>query len=491
MVADPLARLEAEVIGNRVGTALAFERFYRLAWQYVDGAPLVWGWFPQLLCRELERWGTGKTRNLLIAVPPGLSKSLSASVILPAWMWLRQPSTQFLCCSHTQTLATRDCVRMRNLVRSEWYQSLIARRWKLKDDQDQKTYFANTTHGHRQSLGGNSNLAGWRGDCVIIDDPVDVNPRRPPRKEDLDNAHAWVQAIRSQRVNDPKTSRTLLIAQRSYPDDPSGRLLQEEPEEWRTVYFDLEYDPSMPFRHEADPRTKSGEILFPERFGEREVAQRKRALGRVQYQAQNQQQPAATAGNLIKRSLVEVITDPVYNYQHMLISWDLAFKGETTSSWVVGSVWGVNAPSSLDDRQFDLLDVYREQLDFVQTKTAVQRLAVRWPQCNYIVVEDKANGPALISELRHTLPNIVAFNPTPYGDKMSRLRAISPIIDQGRLRIVKDVWNETYLDEICAAPACRDWDQIDSTTQAILGSIHELPKWEQQTQRQSTVLGGW
>lgn len=489
-IGDPVVRHTFERAEERALVLQSFPEFMKRAWRLVDGAPLVWGWFLQLLCEELQRWEQREFRNLIIAVPPGAGKSLVASVLLPAWMWLRNPANQFLCCAHSQELAVRDNVRMRDLVRSEWYQWLIDGRWRLKDDQDQKTRYANTVFGQRQGIGGKSGLAGWRGNDVIIDDPLDLNPRKPARPEDLDAAFAWVQYIRAQRVNDPKLARTLLIAQRGYEDDPTGRLLQLEPEDWHCVYFDMELDPTMPHRHPEDPRTDDGELLFPERIGPVEVSLRQRALGPEQYSAQNQQQPIIPGGMIIKEQDIEIIGKPLNKYEHVIISWDLAFKGEETSSFVVGTVWGILAPQNIEHRYFDLLDVWRDRVDYPGSRAAIQSLALRHPEATAIVIEDKASGPAAIAELKSMYPTIVPFNPNPYGDKPSRLRAVSPVFAQGRVRILEAPWNQAWLSELTSAPKCKEWDQVDSTSQALLFAQYELHKCSA-GYRPVRLLGGW
>lgn len=468
----------------------SFPAFAARAWQIVDGASLIRGWFIDLLWSELEKWANREYRNLIIAVPPGSSKSISASVLLPAWMWLRDPGNQFLACTHSQDLSVRDNVRMRDLVRSEWYRGLVRHAWDLKHDQDQKTRYQNTAHGLRQGIGGKSGLAGWRGNDIIIDDPIDLNPRKPPRPEDLDAAYSWVQYIRRTRVNDPKKSRTLLIAQRAAENDPTGRVLSEEPEEWHTICFDLELDNRMPYRHPQDPRENDGDLLHPERTGPAEVAQIKRALGPDNYSAQCQQMPVKPGGKIVNAEDIPVIAAPLAKYEHVIASWDLAFKGEQSSSWVVGTIWGVNAPFNVEARQFDLIHVWRDHVDYNGSKAAVQALSLRYPEVAHTIIEDKANGPALISELRYVVPTIRAFNPNPYGDKTQRLRAITPVIAQHRLRIVKAEWNAAYLEELTRAPQVHDMDQVDSTTQAVLGCIHELPHWTPAT-RSVRLVGGW
>ena len=477
----------------------SFALYVKAAWPLIDPSPLEWGWFLEVLCGECERWARGEYTNLAIAVPPGFGKSLIASVLLPTWMWARNSTTQFLCCSHSQTLSTRDNVKARNVLRSNWYQkNFVREQWEFSRDQDQKTQYRNSTGGARQALGGKTNLLGWRGDKLIFDDPVDVNPRKPPRREDLDAAYDWVQTIRNTRINHPKTAQSLLIMQRVDPRDPIGRILEDEPKDWNVVCFDMEYDSKMEFRHRDDPRKTPGELLFPERLGPPEVKRRRIAQGEEAYSAQNQQMPITASGSIISPQWF-VYYDGIprerdlTQYDFIVGSWDCAFVGKKTSSWVVGTVWGVKNPTSIETRVFDLLEVHREHLTYTQTRAAVRRMALNWPELDIIIVESKANGPAIIDDLKTEIQNLVSFDPTPYGEKEQRLRAVASIFEAGRVRLPRTApWVPTYIKEITYFPKTDEDDQVDSTTQTLLGCLYHLPSWTRNSSKHpARVYGGW
>ena len=460
----------------------SFPLFAERAWREVDSAKLVKGAFLGILWSELQAWGEGRKshRKVILAQPPGSAKSLSASVLLQAWMWTRDPSQSCMAYASTQKLAVRDTLRSRDLITSEWYRERFWEGWELHTSQQQKLHFANTAKGERFGIGGQSRPTGWRGDNILIDDPVDANPRRPPRPEDLDAAYQAVQYLLRTRINDPEAMRALLIMQRLHEDDPVGRLLQAEPGEWKILNFDAVCDPAMPHRHPRD-RRKPGEVLLPERGQTREKLEKdKEGLGSDTFNAQYQQQPAAAGGMIIKPGWFQRwVSDTHWRDEPWtVVSWDCAFKGEETSSWVVGTVWKVNAPDDQHERRFTLVDIVREHLDYAATKRAIERLALRWPEADFTVIEDKANGPAVISELKHKVPNIVAFNPNPYGSKEQRLRAVSPIFEQGRVWIpAESEWVDTYISELTRFPKVSDSDQVDSTSQVMLGCTLHLEEW--------------
>ena len=103
-------------------------------------------------------------------------------------------------------------------------------------------------------------------------------------------------------------------------------------------------------------------------------------------------------------------------FDTMVQSWDMTFKDKVTSDYVVGQVWGAK------DADRFLLDQTRARLDLPGTREAVRSLSARWPKATAKLVEDKANGPAVIQELRHQLEGLIEV--TPEGGKIARARCV-------------------------------------------------------------------
>jgi predicted phage terminase large subunit-like protein len=149
-------------------------------------------------------------------------------------------------------------------------------------------------------------------------------------------------------------------------------------------------------------------------------------------------------------------------FDQMIQSWDMAFKDLATSDYVVGQVWGAVKA----DRY--LLDQIRNRWDMPATKAAVKELSLRWPKAGTRVVEDKANGPAVIQELRHDVPGLIAV--TPEGGKVARAQAVSPQVESGNVHLPHPAlasWVEDLIEEMAAFPHGRNDDQVDAMTQAL------------------------
>jgi predicted phage terminase large subunit-like protein len=97
---------------------------------------------------------------------------------------------------------------------------------------------------------------------------------------------------------------------------------------------------------------------------------------------------------------------------------------------VVGQLWG------RDQADKYLLAQIRARLDFTETLAAVKALyewaSERW-HVGAILIEDAANGPAVITALRRGIAGLVAVRPE--GGKEARAHAVSPQIESGNVHL--------------------------------------------------------
>lgn len=470
---DALAeRIERDRIRRECLRSFAY--FTQQAWPYVQPpSKLVWSPFLDIALAEMQAWGEGRTRNLILAFPPGTGKSIFANLLLPLWVWLRDPSESFLSFSHNVTLSTRDMQRMREVINTQWFQETFRPSWGFARDQNQKTHYKNTEGGSRQAFGGKSGKTGWRANKIVIDDPIEAS--KAIRSEDLDTTWDTINYVRRTRVNDSKTAQSLLIMQRVHEADPVGRALKEQADEWKVICFDMEMDPAMKHRHPDDKRA-AGEILAPERYGPEEIANLKK-LGDT-WNAHYQHQPVGAKGGIIKNYWLQYSTSTdrpsPSDFDVMWASWDLAFEGEVTSSWVVGTVWGATHWQQPEKRKIYLIDRFREHVDITETRTGIAHMQTRYPGCTAIVIEKKANGYAVLQDPPAGTAHLCkAFEPGPWGSKAQRLQAVAEEFRRGRVYLPAEApWLNEYIEEITKAPKAEHWDQCDSTSQAILWLLH-------------------
>ena len=85
-----------------------------------------------------------------------------------------------------------------------------------------------------------------------------------------------------------------------------------------------------------------------------------------------------------------------------------------------------------------------------------------------ILVEDKANGSAIIEELQRKVMGVVAVQPL--GDKLSRAYAVTPFVMAGNVYLPEQSempWVADYLDQMTRFNKGKYDDMVDMTTQAL------------------------
>jgi len=503
--------------------------FVRHSWPVLEpSTPLVWNWHMEAialhvqaaledwmavqrwLMREQEREEfhpdaepedpvAQRIRNLLINVPPGSAKSRIISVCTPAWMWLHWPSWRAIFMSANPRVALRDSDYCRQMIESDWYQESFRPGWTLSDDQNAKSLFRNTAGGFRQAIGFLAKITGDRGDALIVDDPNDPKEAHSEVKRTAVNER-WTSTIYN-RVNDLRTSLRLGIQQRVHEDDWSNHWLKDGnvehlciPMEFEPKRLDADTDciPSVTAIGWSDPRKEEGELLDPKRFPADVVEAEKKRLGSFGYGGQHQQRPSPAGGGMLKEHFwgywvpkgatqpngrpyppvtVKLEDGTIHtchvvelpdDLEEVLQTWDMAFKDTKASAFVAGQVWG----KKLADRF--LLDEVHEKLSFTKTLKAVLDLTEAWPEARRKLVEEKANGAAIIQTLRSHVSGLIAVNPK--GSKEARCAAVSPEIESGNVYLPHPLlfeWVYGFRGECGVFPHGAYKDRVDAMTQAL------------------------
>jgi predicted phage terminase large subunit-like protein len=93
-------------------------------------------------------------------------------------------------------------------------------------------------------------------------------------------------------------------------------------------------------------------------------------------------------------------------------------------------------------------------------------VAAKFPEATAHYVEDTANGPAIISSLRHEVSGVIAVKPE--GDKYSRAQAAAPVLEAGNVYLPKGAsWVDEFIAECTRFPNGRYDDRVDALSQAI------------------------
>lgn len=435
------------------------------AWKWFDPSAFKANWHLRAICEHVQACFEGEFQKLIVTVPPRCCKSSIISVAFPTWAWgpAGAPHTKFITASYGDRLAVRDATRSRRLIQTPWYQRRWANEVQLARDSNLKTRYDNQKGGFRMatSVGGAGTGEGY--DVLIVDDPMKALDSESTAA--LRKVSEWWSGTMSTRKNDPATAREILIMQRLNEKDLAGECIAEE--DWVHLNLPMEYEKSLflsPLGWK-DPREKEGELLWPERFPEKVVESLKKRLGSYKAAAQLQQRPAPAEGGFVKRDSLRYYATLPEDCEFFIISWDLTFDDTEGSDFAVGQVWAKRGADKY------LVEMVRERMDVMRQVEAMQNLWRKYPYARAVLVENKANGPAVIKMLKHKVPRLLPVEPKDYGgSKIARLQAVVPEFEAGNVylpMVEYNPWVEVFLSELQMFPKGAHDDTIDSATYAL------------------------
>jgi len=461
--ASALRMLLAERLAND------FAGFVKKAWRILNPArPLIWNWHYSLLCEYLTAVHQGRITRLICNVPPRTAKSTIATICFPCWVWASNPERSFISASYSMDLSSEHSLIRRNLLQSGWYRRLWGDKFRLSGDRNQVSQFMNDKRGQMIATSIGATTLGRGGDVLILDDPVSADQALSDAERN--NANDWIDNTFRSRLNDPAKGAIVLIMQRLHELDPTGFLLQEK-DVWTHVRIPLEAEEDETWTFPISSRVvqrKKGEILMPERFPPATVDQLRSR--RLVYAGQYQQRPAAIEGNLIKRSEVRYYggIDPrtgqpdeklPESFDRKIISVDCAFKDAATSDFVAIGVIGVKG------RKRYLLNVVNRHLDAAATEAEIRRQRDLHRPISAVLIEDKANGAAVIQRLRVNISSVIEINPQ--GGKTARMFAAAAAWQAGDWFLDRNAaWTGPFVEQVTMFPNAAHDDLCDMMSQA-------------------------
>jgi len=325
----------------------SLREFTKASWGSIEpGVEFQNNWHIDAISEHLQAVVEGNIKRLIINVPPRHMKSISVAVCLPAWTWTRQPDKKFLYASYASSLSIRDSVKCRRLLDSRWYKAHFEDTFKLTSDQNQKQRFENDKTGARIATSVDGALTGEGGDIIVIDDPHNV--RESESSAVREGVLEWWDQAMQTRLNDPKTGAFIIIMQRVHERDLTGHILANElDDEWNHLCLPAKYEighptPTRSFLGFTDPRTKEGELLWPNRIDEKTLTSLEKSLGSYASAGQLQQRPMPKGGGILRAEWwVPWESEDLPDIEYVLQSWDTAFSTKEKTSYSARTTWGV------------------------------------------------------------------------------------------------------------------------------------------------------
>lgn len=316
----------------------------------------------------------------------------------------------------------------------------------------------NLAGGGMVSAGVGGPVVGKGGTLLILDDPH-KNWEEAHSQAKLRQLRDWWPSTFLSRA-DEHDFNVLVIHTRWHNQDHMG-WLQDQPgaDDWTFINV-----PALAL--EDDPVGREpGEPLLPDKFPVEFWRKRRVTWGGIKFDACCQGDPQPDGSRIWQRTWWKEYTSlpPEAHKGHgvWFQSWDMAFKDTASSSFVVGQVWWFSGSAMY------LVDQVREQMAFLKTVQAVRHLSKAYPKALAKIIEDKANGPAVIDSLKATIPGLIPV--LPYGSKVSRAIAVSGVIEgePGVFLPAGAPWVPAFLDECTRFPHGKHDDQVDATSQAL------------------------
>jgi len=451
-----------------------FSSFCRRAWREVEPTtPLSWNWHHELVAEHLMLAYQREEQRLIFCLPPRGLKSKLVSVFFPAWVWAKSPGESFILTSYSDSLSEELHMGRRNLLQSEWYQTTFPNKVQFAADQNRREKFKNTAGGQSVATSVEGVLTGLGADYLLVDDIL--SPQQSYSDSERMNANRFFDSTLRSRLNEPTRGVIIIVCQRLHEADLVGYLAESESGAWVVV--------NLPMEAEADEEIvfpvsghvihrKEGDLLHPQRWPKAWVDKHKRTVGRVVWSGQFQQRPSPKEGNIIKvsdvmyyggKDLVTGERDPDLpaEFERRIISVDASFKDKATSDFVCILVIGI-----IGARRY-VLHIVNAHLNLDGTENEIRALHAMFGGVSGILIEDKANGSAVISHLQSEIPGVIAVNPE--GGKFARMMAAAPEFEAHNWFFDRTgAWTNKAVDQLCLFPNAKHDDIADAVSQAAI-----------------------
>lgn len=475
--------------------------FVKQAWPIVETQrPFKENWHIGAICEHLQAVARGEIKNLGINVPPSTGKSTTVAVMFPSWVWAHPhvrarsdtsprprllaarlgPSQRFMCAAYDQTQSTRDNMRTRDLVQSEWYQE----RWpvELREDQNLKTKFGTTIGGWRMGISVGAPRMGEHPNYKIIDDPH--NPKKQLLSEkEIEQACQWYDysfKVRGQMLD----ASTVLVMQRLHENDLCGHLRATEDANWEWLILPMRWEPKRMVQLSTgwvDPREGHvGALLWPSEWTDEKCDETYKP-GSWGDAGQFQQRPAPAGGLMFKRQWFTIIHERPTDIVKTIRSWDVAGTEQGTGPRTAGVKMSLTSSGKFiienvrkgrwSERDVDATIRQQAELDGIDVSI-------------YEEQEPGSAGKAVVAARRRLLAGFSYRALPPVSDKVTRARPLRSQAEGGNVYLLvtfQDAvgavhetgispvpdWVEEFLAEIEMFPAGTLKDQVDAASQAL------------------------
>lgn len=408
-----------------------------------------------LIANKLMDVINGKTKRLIINIPPRYGKTELAVKNFIAYGLAKNPQSKFIHLSYSDDLALDNSSQAKEYVESEAFQKFWGMSLK-KDAQGKKKWFNESGGGVYATASGGAITGFGAGvsdseefsGAIIIDDPLKPDDASSEVKRKAVNER-YNGTIRS-RVNDRDTP-IIVIMQRLHEDDLSGFLLSGgSGEKWEHLCL-----PAL---------NNDNEPLYKEKHTFEELEQIRQA-NRYNFAGQYMQQPAPEEGGEWRKDWFKIVKKSEVPKG---IKWDLFIDGAYTKD-TKNDPTGFQVGAKIGNDYYILtsVDKYLEMPELI--RFIPNFISSLNEEIKMIYVEPKASGKSLKQLIQsQTSLNITEIKSNfVNSSKIENARATAPYIEGGRVILIEGSWNESYLNQVATFPNAKHDEHIDLTCYGV------------------------
>ena len=452
-------------------------RYYSEYLAYSYGASWIRTRLSSYLAQRIQNFietDTGHAYDILIIeCPPQHGKSMTVSESLPSWYLGKHPERNIILASYDSDFAERFCRKNKEKIKNAG-RHLFGIEIGAIDRAGE--FELSNGKGRMISRGIMSGITGNPANLIIIDDPV-------KNQQEADSPayrnRVWSEWQASLKSRLAAKGKVVVIMTPWTDDDLAARILRSE-KNVQLLRLPVEAEENDPLGREV------GQALCPELGKDDQwLADFKASYisdpqgGQRAWTALYQCSPRQEEGNIVQRNWFKYYDpDEDITFGTEMISVDASFKGDDTSDFVSIQVWGKRA------QDYYLRYCLNKRLNFPDTVEAIKTIYRLFPRARTVLIEEAANGPAIIQTLQREMFIIPV---TPLGGKISRVNAISPAIESGHVFLpdpAKAPWVTDYIDQWVAFPNAKNDDMVDATSQALARMIYSSGEvWEEKEQK--------
>ena len=440
-----------------------FYAFVQAAFPIVaGGSSLQRNWHLEAMTAALSNVINGRSRRLIITVPPRSLKSICSSVALPAYVLGQDPSRRIICVSYAENLSRKHGNDCRALMHSTMYRRVFPKT-RISSLKDTEAEIVTTAGGSRLTTSVGGTLTGRGGDLLIIDDPL--KPQDAQSESARESLKQWYSNTLLSRLDHKSKGSIIVVMQRLHPDDLVGHLLEQGGWAHLSLQAIAETEERIALGDNRFHQRKVGDLLHPDRENQVALDELRSSMGSMEFSAQYQQAPVPIGGNLIKWSWFKFYDSPptLIPGDRLIVSWDTAMSSNQLADYSACVVLLVRGETVY------VLDVIRARLEYPDLKRAVLLHHKRWRQTQAaysLIIEKKGSGLSLIQDLRRENVHVIGVDPD--GDKIMRMAAQTAPIEAGAVHLPLNApWMDAFKKEMLAFPKGKHDDQVDALSQGL------------------------